>query len=469
MDLNRGDEIPARPIRLRFGLAALLLAAIFVLVAMTLYQGVGQVKNSKQAERSSFRIWPSDPPKDCPFPKSTVITGIALTGRYKDYDDPGHIPAGADTWFPTWASNGNLYSPYADGWVGNVRVGGMGPKSTEGAAKIIGDDPMDLRVVPRSPYRVSSPPDEGRYPSASLVYNGIWYYGTYMVQVLEDKEYNCWWCVVGPFVGFGVSRDYGRTWEDTKLTPANNLFQETTKNGRRVKMGMTRFVDLGKNMEYSPDGYAYLVADGALTPGTPAGQALLNAPTWGKYNHALFKGDMFYLARTKPSPETINEESAWEFYGGKDAHDKDVWTKNFAAIKPLFEWAGHCGGVQVTYDAPLKKYLWFVNDPLEGTGGFMPGEYPVPYNTYVLESDRLTGPWKLVTYLRMFGEEAYWVNIPSKFISADGRTAWLVYSANWAGKRIPEDPLGSKYALCLHEIRLLSQDSDVVSSGGKGQ
>ena len=109
----------------------------------------------------------------------------------------------------------------------------------------------------------------------------------------------------------------------------------------------------------------------------------------------------------------------------------------------------------MTYDAPLKKYLWFITDPLEGTGGTtIRGLYGVPYNTYVLESGRLTGPWRLVAYLRMFGEEAYWLNLPSKFISPDGRTAWLCYSANWT-RNIPEDPVGSKYALCLHEIKLL--------------
>lgn len=411
-----------------------------------------------QEQKSSIQVWPSDPPNSNPFPKSTTIAGIGLTGRYKVYEDPGHIPAGADTWFPSWDADGNLYSPYADGWVGEVRVAGMGPNSTEGAAKIVGDDPMNLQITPLTPYHVSSVPYGGRYPSASLVYNGVWYYGTYVLDVLVDKEYNCWWCVVGPLVGFGVSRDHGHTWTDSTLTPTNNLFHETAKDGHRVRMGMAHFVDLGKNLEYSPDGYAYLVADGALTPGTPEGRALFNAPTWPKYNHALFKGDMFYLARTKPSPDTINKESAWEFYGGKDKNGHDIWTHKFADIKPLFEWAGHCGGAEVTYDAPLKKYIWFVTDPLEATGGFTKGMYGTPYNTYVLESDALTGPWRLVTYMRSFGSQAYWANLPSKFISSDGRTAWLLYAANWTGN-VPVDPPGSKYALCLHEIELLKPSS----------
>ena len=79
------------------------------------------------------------------------------------------------------------------------------------------------------------------------------------------------------------------------------------------------------------------------------------------------------------------------------------------------------------------------------------------YNTYILESASITGPWKLVAYLKDFGKEAYFVNVPSKFISADGRTLWLCYSANFAHQNKPEwiDPPGSRYAMCLQEIKLL--------------
>ena len=407
---------------------------------------------SEQAAGNKLRVWPSDPPESSPFPQSNTIASLALTGRHREYEE-------TDTWFPSWAADGNLYSPYADGWVKGVWSSGGGINTpdklpAEGAVKIAGDDPLNLQVTPLTLYHTSATPYGGRYPSANLVYNGVWYYGTYALDVPISKEYNCMWCVVGPFIGFGISRDYGRTWQDTRLAPDKNLFQETAKDGRRVRMGMAHFVDFGKNMEYSPDGYAYLVADGALTPGTPAAEALLSAPTWGKYNHTIFKGDMFYLARTKPSPETINDQSAWEFYGGKDVKGSAIWTKAFADMKPLFEWVGHCGGAQVTYDAPLRKYLWFVTDPLEGTGGFVDGLYGVPYSTYLLESDALTGPWKLVTYMRKFGQAAYWVNVPSKFISADGRTAWLCYSANWT-RDTKEDPPGSRYGMCLHEINLL--------------
>ena len=103
----------------------------------------------------------------------------------------------------------------------------------------------------------------------------------------------------------------------------------------------------------------------------------------------------------------------------------------------------------MTYNAPLKKYPMCVTDG---------GNTCARMNTYILESTRITGPWKLVTYLKDFGEQAYFVNIPSKFIGPDGRTAWLWYSANfapdWNGLKINANPPGSHYGLVMQKIQL---------------
>lgn len=80
-------------------------------------------------------------------------------------------------------------------------------------------------------------------------------------------------------------------------------------------------------------------------------------------------------------------------------------------------------------------------------------------NTYILEANNLTSDWKMVTNMKDFGEQAYFVNIPSKFISADGKTMWLTYSGNfttnWNGNKIIENPAGSHYGLVMQKIRLL--------------
>jgi hypothetical protein len=104
----------------------------------------------------------------------------------------------------------------------------------------------------------------------------------------------------------------------------------------------------------------------------------------------------------------------------------------------------------MTYNPGLKKYLLVISDA---------GNTISRINTYILESNRITGPLKLVVYMHNFGEQAYFVNIPSKFISADGRTAWLCYSSNFTNSYLhtdfKDDPPGGGYGMALQEFRLL--------------
>ena len=39
-----------------------------------------------------------------------------------------------------------------------------------------------------------------------------------------------------------------------------------------------------------------------------------------------------------------------------------------------------------------------------------------PFDTYFLESDAITGPFRMVSYLAQFGPESYFVNIPSSML-----------------------------------------------------
>ena len=82
-------------------------------------------------------------------------------------------------------------------------------------------------------------------------------------------------------------------------------------------------------------------------------------------------------------------------------------------------------------------------------------------DTYVMESDRITGPWHMVSYMAKFGEQAYFVNFPSRFISSDGRTAWLCFAANFAGGQ--SNPPGSGGGLCLQQVKLLDRNGDEAS------
>ena len=379
-------------------------------------------------------VWPCEPPADCPFEPTKAITAFVFTGRHAEYTK-------ADTWYPSWAADGNLYSPWTDGSVNGLASNSAGKNAATGQAKILGDDPLNLKVVEQAVYKSDPSPYGSRYPCGSLVYNGVWYYGTYCLgggQVTKKDGITYNWPWLGPFVGFRWSADFGKTWTQTPRTPEQPLFGEQGLKGEPVKIGAPHFVDFGKNMEHSPDGKAYLVAHGA----SDGANRRFGYDSW-------ITGDAVYLLRVTPSIENMNDLSKYEFFAGHDAKGEAIWAHDFPRIRPIAAWRDTMGCVTMTYNAPLKKFLMCVTDGAT-TGAAM--------NTYILESDQITGPWKLVTFMRKFGEQGYFVNFPSKFISADGRTLWLCYSANFFS--FPSNPPGSRYSMCLQEIKLLSPAKD---------
>ena len=63
-----------------------------------------------------------------------------------------------------------------------------------------------------------------------------------------------------------------------------------------------------------------------------------------------------------------------------------------------------------------------------------------------------------------FGQQAYFLNFPSKFISDDGKSMWLCYSANysngWNGVELEFNRPGGRYGHCLHEVKLLTTQKE---------
>jgi hypothetical protein len=423
----------------------ILSATLFMII--TFMNASAQVQAIKpDTMRFKPLLWKSDPPSDIPFRRSGNLAGVVFLGYKSGY----HY---GDTWYPTWASNDTLYSPWtdgvtsrSDGFPENSSSGDGPDHNITGQGVIIGDDPMTIVSYSTGIFRSPSSPYQGRYPCGSLIYNGTWYYGTYCLDPAGIAQYGNQlinWPWMGPFVGFRYSSDYGHTWHETPHTPEKPLFGETGKNGYPVKIGSPHFVDFGKNMENSPDGYAYLVAHGADTADSK----------WRFWNDSWITGDQIYLLRIKPSAESINDPSSYEFYGGRDGSGKPLWTSNFEKIKPLLEWNNNMGCVTATYDPPLGRYLMCITDG---------GNTCSKMHTYILESESLTGEWKLVTYMKDFGEQAYFVNIPSRFIEKDGRTMWLLYSGNfapdWNGLKIKPDPPGSHYGMVFQKIELLTPE-----------
>ena len=247
---------------------------VMILAALSLIISVSMMTTSASGTNRigmnsnyNYFIWPNQVPGGCPLALSTDYGYITFTGRWADYSN-------ADTWYPSWGSDGNLYSPYTDGSCGGVSAGSPNP----GQAQIVGDDPLNLDVYPSAVTASNGGGGSngyGRYPSASLMYNNIWYYGTYL---LSGPDYSTSiphgdWPVLEPFVGFRYSTNNGVNWTDT-TNPNNCLFENyhyslASGSNNEDLIGAPHMVDFGKNLQYAPTDpstgrkYAYMVAHGA--------------------------------------------------------------------------------------------------------------------------------------------------------------------------------------------------------------
>ena len=147
-----------------------LIAALAVILSMASSPvAYGQEDSSgDQPESLTPRVWPSRPPSDCPFEPSKEITGVTFTGRCRTYTN-------SDTWYPSWASDDKLYSPFTDGvcprldgsWESSNSGLGDGKFATTGQAVLEGNDLANLKVYSLGLNMASSEPYTGRYPCGS--------------------------------------------------------------------------------------------------------------------------------------------------------------------------------------------------------------------------------------------------------------------------------------------------------------
>jgi len=210
---------------------------IMMILVFILFVFMGGVVKSQTVDlepdilRFAPFIWQSEIPEDCPFKHSKEFNGIKFLGIKSGFRY-------GDTWYPTWASNDTLYSPWTDGSTtkrldgySDISHSGAGPYNNQcGQGVIVGTDPMNLKAYSIGTFIARSNPYMGRYPCGSLVYEGVWYYGTYCLGPEGSTQYGNMkvnWPWMGPFVGFRYSTDYGHTWEVCPHTPKKPIFGET--------------------------------------------------------------------------------------------------------------------------------------------------------------------------------------------------------------------------------------------------
>jgi len=301
-----------------------------------------------------------------PCPASPVIAGIAFAPASTIV----RTAKGSDNWPLTWADDGAMYTAYGDGW-------GFEPgteiKLSLGFARIEGgpEDFTGVNIRTVTGERVG----QGRYgPKASgmLMVDGV----LYMLVRNTGNARLAW------------SEDRGKTWRWCGWR-----FGES--------FGCPSFLNFGRNYAGARDGFVYVYSHDAET--------------------AYLSADGTVLARAPK--DGLRDRFAWEFFAGFDGAGEPIWSGDVRKRRPVFTNPGRCYRTSATYNPGLGRYLMcqvVAGGDSRFKGGFGIYDAPEPW-----------GPWTTVFYTREWdvgpGES---MNLPAKWMSADGRECHLVFSGD---------------------------------------
>ena len=295
-----------------------------------------------------------------PYPPSTAIRSLAWAPKRTIV----RKARGSDNWPMTWADDGHQYTAYGDGWGFEPKVKG---KLSFGLARVEGP-PEGFRGVN---IRSASAERKGDGPRGGKA-SGMLCAGGRLIMIVRNTGLS----------QLAWSDDHGRTW-----TQANWRFKEG--------FACPTFLNFGRNYAAARDGYVYLYsfdADSAYTP-----------------------SDRMVLARVPAG--RVTDREACEFFVRRDARGGAIWHADVRRRGAVFEHKGRCYRSGVTYNAPLKRYLWVQVFGERGLGIY---DGPEPW-----------GPWTTVFFTESWdvapGESA---SFPARWISPDGRTVHLVFSGD---------------------------------------
>ena len=304
---------------------------------------------------------------EAPYRHSEVITSLI----WADASTIVRQADGSDNWPITWADDGEQYTAYGDGWGFEPKVPN---KLSLGFCRVSGDPPGDGVNIRSATGEQIGDGRSGKKASGMLSVKGTLY------MLVRNANNN------GQQSQLAWSSDHGLTW--------------TWSAWKFAELGYPCFLNFGRDYAGARDGYIYV-----YSPDTSSA-----------YNET----DTVVLARVPI--ESITDRNAYEFYSGIDARGDPIWSGDIDQRKAIFIFPGGCNRIDVTYNAPLERYLLVMRSRAQ-TGGrnqFSIFDAPEPW-----------GPWTTVFFTENWdvdpGESAH---IPAKWISADGLTCHLVFAGS---------------------------------------
>lgn len=320
-------------------------------------------------------LWLSASQAELPYPPSPVIKKITW-----NRDTLVSAAPGSDLWPVTWGPDGHIYTSWGDG-------GGFGGTNSDGR-------------VSMGFARIEGPPEgyiginvnggkNGEHPASFQQKGktgGIIFVDGVLYGWLNRQD------------GTWPSVNHSLIWSDDRGASWNHATWMWPKGRGNFKPNT--FLQFGKDYSGARDDYVYL---------------------YGRNETAWAQGTHGYLGRVHRMK--LEARNAYEFFSGVDADATPIWSPDVNDRRPCFTDPAGVEGIQVVYNAAIRRYLLTVHRGNQGTLGIF--DAPEPW-----------GPWTTVAYydnwlgLKGTGvrREMLFINIPTKWVSASGKTLWVVFS-----------------------------------------
>lgn len=318
-------------------------------------------------------VFPMNAVAGPPYPASPVIKKI----EWASVDTITRKAAGSDNWPVTWANDDAVYTTWGDGWGFKPRVP---TKLSMGFARIVGAPGDFTGTNVRSEAEQLGGGRSGRKGWGIISVDGV----LYLWMGHADRQ--------GGQAQLAWSYNHAQTW--------------TFADWKFSRFGLMGFVNYGKDYEGARDNYVYSYSHDGPLADTPA--------------------DRFILMRVPKN--RITEKKAWEFFKRTGKVGQAIWTSYPEQRGAIFYHADCCLRSAMTYNTPLRRYLWWQQVPAP-KGSADRGDTRFEGGFGVYDAPEPWGPWSTVFYTEKWdvgpGEHG---DFPAKWISEDGLELYLVFS-----------------------------------------
>lgn len=332
---------------------------------------------------------------NAPYPASKVITRLT-------WDSDVLIMEGCvsgDNWPIAWVNDNLQITAFCDG----KGFSKQAPDLSQGFARVFGDPPdfhaENFKSDADTPMGGGS---MGIKASDMIIVDGVLYMFVRNYKPPGSDDFTN--------ARLACSKNLGVNW-----TWADWHFSDT--------FGCPAFVQFGKDYQGARDDYVYI-----------ASQA--NDSAYG------YSPDIV-MARVKKG--SVMDRARYDFFAGLDENGKPLWSQDITKRKPIFTDPKGTQRIAITYNAALRRYIM-------ATSHLTGKEATHTAALGVFEAPEPWGPWSTVYYDDHWsvrdGQDCrtYHHRFPAKWISADGKTMWLLYSGLDCGL----------YSFCLKKATLFT-------------